>query len=239
MLRSSKAMGNSVSEFPHKRLGLKYAPSQHVSVEKLTGNRLLGYAVPELDPRPAAVILAVGERVLDVAVASRFSAKAKADGLRNGWCGFELGSLQKALALGPYCEIRCAVTRRTFVKIDENTIASATSIPRIDVTIEIILDQIRKEAGTVDSDEVWPFVELFIKEKGIEAFLEASYRYFLGRSIDNYGRTSIMADIAAGRSLRGVWDIIKLSDEARAKNLRVYSGPFDPNFPFSLESNRK
>ena len=59
-------MGDSVMLFPDAAFAARYAPVHQIRILSMSGNRLRGLAAPEAGPRPSAVILTAGERVLGV-----------------------------------------------------------------------------------------------------------------------------------------------------------------------------
>jgi hypothetical protein len=227
-------MGIGVTGFPHTVFAARYAPVHEVRVLSMSGNRLRGLAAPDGGQLPSAVILSAGERTLSVSIATAFSGIAKAEGMRDGWCGFELSGLQQALAYGPCGEIRCAVTNRSLITLDDEAIASAASLASPGITIESLRDEIRRDSGTDDLDGVWPFAEAFFQEKGPRAFIDASYLYILGRSGDPGGLSSFENAVKSGAALRQVWHAMAGSEEFKEKGSKIFLGPFDPGFPFSV-----
>ena len=227
-------MGAGVTGFPHAAFAARYAPVHEVRVLSLSGNRLRGVAVPDGGPWPSAVILGAGKRVLGVAIATSFSEEAKASGMRYGWCGFELSGLQHALAFGPRGEIRCAITNRLLITLDDEAIAGAASSLSTDITVEALRAEALSGYGSEDVEAIWPFAEAFFKEKGSASFLGAIYSYLLGRPLDSEGQSFFESSMERGMPPHNVWKTIAGSEEFRNRTSRVLSGPFDPGFPFSL-----
>jgi hypothetical protein len=227
-------MGASVTFFPHAVFAARYAPVHQIRILSMSGNRLRGLAIPEGGLRPSAVILAAGERLFGVSIAGGFSEEAKAAGLRYGWCGFELLGLQHALALGPRSEVRCAATNRSLITLDDDGIASAANSLSTSITVEALRAAALRENLTEDPDVIWPFAEAFLQEKGPRAFIDATYLYLLGRPADLDGRSFYEKSIAEGMRPRDVWSTFVESEEFRSKAMKVLSGPFDSDFPYSL-----
>jgi hypothetical protein len=227
-------MGDSVMLFPDAAFAARYAPVHQIRILSMSGNRLRGLAAPEAGPRPSAVILTAGERVLGVSIASAFSEEAKVAGLRDGWCGFEVAGLQHALALGPRGEVRCAATNHSLITLDDDAIASAASAPHTDITVEALRSQALRENGTANEAAVWPFAEAFFQEKGFGAFIDALYAYLLGRPCDKDGRSHYEQSMAAGAAPQDIWLSLLESEEFKNRGLKIIPGPFDPGFPFGL-----
>ena len=227
-------MGASVNGFAQTVFSARYAPVHEFRVLEMSGNRLRGLAAPDGSLLPSAVILSAGKRTLSISVASAFSEAAKAEGMRDGWCGFQLSGLQQALAYGPCGEIRCAVTSRLLLTLDDDAIASAPSLVSTNISIEALREEICRDSGTDSLDAVWPYAEALLEEKGVSAFIDASYVYLLGRSADAEGQSAFETRVTSGAPPRAVWHSIVDSEEFLKRRLKIFPGPFDPGFPFSL-----
>ncbi|MCA3357509.1 MAG: hypothetical protein ING02_05900 [Roseomonas sp.] len=225
-------MGISVAVFPHTVFAARYAPVHQLRILSMRGNRLSGLAAPESGPLPSAVILAAGERILGVSIATAFSEEAKVSGLRDGWCGFELSALQQALAYGPHGEIRCAATNRALITLDDDAIGRAViSVPAA-LNFKFIQDENLHMVGSGDLQSLWPYARRFLDWKGPTAFIEACHNFFLGRPSDPHGRSRFESALAAGEEPRSVWLSLLGSDECKSRGLKVFPGPSHPDFPF-------
>jgi hypothetical protein len=227
-------MGAGVIVFPHAEFATRYAPVHQIRVLAMAGNRVRGLAAPDGGLRPSAVMLVAGTRILGVSIASGFSEEANSYGMRLGWCGFELAGLQHALALGPCAEIRCAATNRSLITFDDDAIAEAANSMTSLVTLESMRAAIQRDNGIEDPNAIWPFAEALFREEGVDTFLEACYRFFFDRSIDDEGRRHFKDFLIGGAQLREVWDILLTSAEFKDRLAQSSPGPFHPRFPFSL-----
>src|SRR5271170_1129574 len=89
-----------------------YAPIDQVQIDpsSLELGVVSGYAAPSHGPKPCLLELIAGRDILATARACGFSENALIANLRFGWCGFKLGGLDVAGALGRTVELRCAVS---------------------------------------------------------------------------------------------------------------------------------
>ena len=229
-------MGAGMTTFPTQAFAARFAPVERAEVHRMDGNRVCGIATPVDGPRPCAVILAAGDRIFGVAIAGSFSPKAESAGVRDGWCGFEVTGIQHAMALGLVGQLRCAVTGRVLVVIDDDDVAQAANAARIDMSVEALRISVGKQNGTADIEAIWPFANALIRERGIDTFLDEAYRYLLGRPIDSDGWSSNKAQIAAGVPARRIWDGIVASDEFKSRSSRSFPGPFAPEFSLRVRA---
>ena len=227
-------MGVGMIVFPYAEFAARYAPVNQMRVLAMAGNRVRGLAAPEEGHRASAVMLVAGTRILGVSIAAGFSEEANANGMRLGWCGFELVGLQHALAFGLRAEIRCLASNRSLIMLDDDAVAAATSSDSPDVTVEAMRAAIQRDSGTENPDAIWPFAEALFREEGADAFLAECYSFFLHRPIDDAGRVHFSDLIIAGAPLREAWDTLLTSDEFKGRKTLSFPGPFDPRFPFSL-----
>ena len=147
-------MGTRVTTFPTQAFVARFAPVERVEVHRMDGNRVYGVAAPSDGPRPCAVILSGGDRIFGVATAGSYSPKAKAAGVRHGWCGFAVTGVQHAMAVGLVGELRCAVTGRSLATIDDNEVAQAVNIVRINISLEAMRRSIGSHISIADIDAI-------------------------------------------------------------------------------------
>ena len=221
-----------MTSLPRANFARRFAPVERLEIVQLVGNRVRGYAAPVGGDRPCAVVIASGSRVFGVAVAGAFSTEAKAAGLRLGWCGFEVMGALFGMALGGSAELRCAVESRTLVQLNNVDCLAQVMAPRPQASVEAALSIVQRQNDATGPDAVMPFSEAYCRVHGNAAFVDATYRYLLGRNADPHGRDSFLKDMDGGLSPDAIWRRFMTVPEYTNLPRHSFPGPFDPGFPF-------
>jgi len=198
---------------------------------------LRGFAAPAGGPRPCALVLAAGPEAIAVAQAGGFSPEARQCNLRLGWCGFSVGGLAQGLALGRDLELRCMVSDRVLGRWDAAELAAIVRPPpRTWLSVADLRVRLQAECGCTDISQVLPFAQELARSRGLRAALAVSYRYLLGREMDRAGETQYLAKAADAGGIAACWAAIMDSEEFRYRSQSMLPGPFEPGFPFPLDT---
>lgn len=196
---------------------------------------IVGYAAPERGPKPSVVELLVGDVLLGVSRASRFSQHAKAVKLRLGWCGFELAGVRLATALDGPIVVRCASSRAILSEFDREKIEPQQPVNRSSRNAMELLNELRLVNGTTDLSHVAPFILDFCAANGTATIIETFYRYFLRRSVDESGKQAWNDQINLGLNpIAFAERLIEHAQTEQANLQPILQGPFEPGFPFGL-----
>ena len=216
----------------------QYAPVKKFEIQQdmLSSGVVRGLAIPASGSLPCALALAAGPNVLAVAAATNFSSVALERNIRLGWCGFEVGGLNQAVATGHDVEIRCHTTGQVQVRWDGTTLASCLERQsRKHLTVQGMLSRLSSNITLADLDQVVPFALDLACRSGSRPFLRASYQYILRRWPEPEAESRFAGDYTTPQAIRELWNVLVNSPEATAARTPFLAGPFDPSFPFPLD----
>lgn len=212
-----------------------YYSNAPVSVAEVivNGESIIGFAAPQ-SGGPCLLKLTADDTPISFAVAAAYSEAAATEGLRSGWCGFELHGLRAAIALGGRVEVSCAVSGRILKSLtfkgDDMPSPAATSHS---LTVEDLLGMIRKPRSCSGADQILPFAMNHLRRHGVQSFRDMAYLTLLGRWPD--GSAPYPEDhIAEEKKRISVYlDALLESEEFQSKWAeQLLPGPFHPNFRF-------
>ena len=184
-----------------------------------------------LDPLTVAILDDKGSE-LAWGLAHHYREDLSAAGFAVGWCGFRVRSSipvsrlkQHALTLVDRCS-GTQIVRRFPVPYAQDEDAELSTIPEIvaaDPTMTASIFQLK------GCDEI---LDAFVTERGVDAFVAASYAYVLGRAVDPSGLASY-GNLIRENSLTPfqLLAILSDSDEFRSSP-RLLAAPNSAGFPF-------
>lgn len=191
---------------------------------------LTGYAAPQGEP-PCLLELRAGDTPVIFAKAARYSPLAAADGLRGGWCGFEVYGVAQAFAIDDAVRLVCSVSGQTLVEIATPP-ASRPAFDALPLTVLDLLAEVRRNDAAPSMDEVLPFALNHYRRHGARQFIEATYQTFLGRWPDaGAPQLSDRASSDEKRVLAYIRQVTR-SDECIARWGDGCPGPFHPQFRY-------
>jgi hypothetical protein len=223
-----------MKNFPANYFATHYAAVKQIEAYELHANRVSGISISERSDRPCAVIIYSADRVYGVGIASKLVSIEPKASQNDGRCGFEVFGIQNAFALGQDAELRCAITKKTLVAFTPSEILTATRSSQKRITVEALQGLVGNHISQDNLDAVWPFAESFARVNGTDAFIEASYRYLLGRPIDPDGHASKLNLLNSDNRLMAVWENIVSSTEFQERKSRSFVSPYDGSFPFKV-----
>jgi hypothetical protein len=217
----------------------KYAAVDYFEIlqEPAPSGIVRGIASPAGGPAPCALVLFSGQTMIATAPARDFSAAAKAHHIRLGWCGFEIGGLSQALAHGQEVELRCLTSGKVLAQWESTSLAVGL-IPqhRKFLTVGDMLKKLGNEGACPDISHILPFALALSQTRGTRPFLEASFRYLLGRQLDSAAELRFAGDYTTDKAVLSFWHTVLDSPERDRQAKLALPGPFDPFFPFPLDA---
>ncbi|MEN5146855.1 hypothetical protein [Brevundimonas diminuta] len=203
-----------------------------VSEVLVEGGRVFGYAAPQ-SGASCLLRLSANDTPISFAVASSFSDAAAKEGLRSGWCGFELHGLRSAIALGERVEVACAVSGRILKSMtlgpDDMPAPSGGSRS---LSVEELLAEIREPRCCPNVEKLLPFAMNHFRRHGEQSFRDMTYLTMLGRWPDNAApRPDNKIAEEEKRILVYLKDITS-SGEFDMKWAGQLPGPYHPDFRF-------
>lgn len=203
-----------------------------VSEVLIEGARVFGYAAPQ-SGAPCLLRLSANDTPVSFTVAGGFSEAAAKEGLRSGWCGFELHGLRAAIALGERVEVACAVSGRILksMTLGADDMPSPLGATR-SLSVEDLLAEVRQPRCCPDLEQLLPFAMNHFRRHGDQSFRDMAYLTLLGRWPDN---AAPRPDSKIAEEEKRVWtyleDIVS-SSEFDAKWAGQLPGPYHPDFRF-------
>lgn len=199
----------------------------------IKGDRIVGYAMPQA-VGPCLLRLSSDDTPISYATATAYSETAAAQGLRGGWCGFELHGLRLAMGLGERVEISCAVSGRILKSVPA-TLADMPAAPAASrsLTVEGLLRLVREPRSCASTAQLLPFALNHYRRHGAQSFRDRAYLTILGRWPD--ALAPYPDDSIAEEELRIATYIEDLADSAELTEKwteGTFIGPFHPDFRF-------
>jgi hypothetical protein len=213
---------------------IRYAPAYRCGQVTVQNATVSGLAYPAEGPRCCAIELVSASRVVGMLRADRFSDRAAALHIRDGWCGFDYQLRSSDFVFDDTLMLRCAVSRRVLHVVTHATVAweneASDSAARQLVTVAGLLTPgrtgtaaglsryeslIRRLAGSIDK----------------AAFVSFAFQFLLGRDPDPDGRQIYFDSITSGNDPFSVLEEIALSDEHTVLRRGWLPSPFDEQFP--------
>lgn len=196
----------------------------------IEGSRIFGYAAPQ-SGGPCLLRLSSDDTPINFAVAGAYSEAAANQGIRSGWCGFELHGLRLAIALGERVEIACAVSGRILKAHNYNAedMPPLSAVSR-SLSVEELLSEIRGPRCCPSPEILLPFALNHYRRHGAQAFRDMAYLTLLGRWPDAaapYPDERIAED--EKRILAYIDDLVS-SEEFLSRWGGQLPGPFHPDF---------
>lgn len=203
-----------------------------VSEILVEGDRIFGYAAPQAG-EPCLLRLSADDTPIGFAVAAGYSKAAAKEGLRSGWCGFELHGLRTAIGLGDRIEVSCAVSGRVLKAI----LVSGEDMPpppaaTRSLTVEDFLNVVREPRCSPGMEQLLPFALNHYRRHGPQSFRDMAYLTLLGRWPDEaaaYPDDTIDED---EKRITNYLESLVWSDEFGAKWAGQLPGPFHAGFRF-------
>lgn len=199
---------------------------------------MCGVAAPASGMKPSAIKLIVSGETISAARATRFSADAANDKIRLGWCGFEIGGLQAASALGSPIQIRCVASDAILQTWNATEIHRMHFIKKKTEKISIFqyLDLIKMTYSCNNLEQVIPFILHYHNKFGDKLLCETILKYFFGRDFSEF---EIEENLENLKSFSHIKDYLynikeKLQIEQESKEF-IRPGPFEGSFPFGIE----
>jgi hypothetical protein len=201
------------------------------------GGVVRGVAAPTRGSKPCAVKLTVAGDTVSAAKAIRFSQEAATSQTRFGWCGFELGGLQAASALGSPIQIRCIATDSVLGSWEATEIhgMSFSNTKRSSTVLEYI-SLVKMTYGCSDLVQVLPFMARYAIGTGHRALCETILEYTFQRApsaaevdqeIDHMRQSTHLKDYLT--------DVERKVRSQHGSRTPTWAGPFEAKFPFGLE----
>lgn len=212
-----------------------YYSNARVSVAdvRIQDGRIFGYAAPQAGG-PCLLRLTADDTPISFAVAASYSKTAAKEGLRSGWCGFELHGLRTAIGLGDRVEVSCVVSGRILKSLpskDESMPPPPTATRSL--TVEGLLSLVREPRTCSEAEQILPFAMNHYRRHGAQAFRDMAYLTLLSRWPDAsapYPDDAISQE--ERRISRYLEDIIGSGEFVSKWGGELPGGPFHPNFRF-------
>lgn len=203
-----------------------------VSEVLIEGARVFGYAAPQ-SGGPCLLRLSANDTPISFAVAGGFSAAAAKEGLRSGWCGFELQGLRAAIALGERVEIACAVSGRILksVSLDAEDMPPPPSVTR-SLSVEELLSEVRAPRGCPGLEQLLPFAMNHYRRHGAQSFRDMAYLTLFGRWPDEAAAHPDGEIVEDEKRISAYLDDLVWSEEFASKWAGQLPGPYHPDFRF-------
>lgn len=203
-----------------------------VSEVLVEGDRIFGYAAPQAGG-PCLLRLSADDTAVSFAVAGGYSKAAAREGLRSGWCGFELHGVRTAIGLGDRVEVSCAVSGRILksLLLGGDDMPAAPSATR-SLTVEELLHVVREPRSSPSLEQLLPFAMNHYRRHGTQSFRDMAYLTLLGRWPDATAAYPDDAIAEEERRLTAYLEDLVWSEEFGAKWAGQLPGPFHPGFRF-------
>ncbi|WP_427790994.1 hypothetical protein [Brevundimonas diminuta] len=203
-----------------------------VSEVLVEGARVFGYAAPQ-SGGPCLLRLSANDTPISFAVAAGYSAAAAKEGLRSGWCGFELHGLRSAIALGERVEIACAVSGRILksMTLDADDMPPAPGATR-SLGVEELLAEVRQPRCCPELAQLVPFAVNHLRRHGDQSFRDMAYLTLLGRWPDNAAPRPDSKIAEEEKRVATYLSGITASKEFAEKWGTQLPGPYHPDFRF-------
>lgn len=194
------------------------------------GGRIFGYAAPQ-SGGPCLLRLSADDTPISFAMAGGFSEVAAAEGLRSGWCGFELHGLRLAIALGERIEIACAVSGRILktMTFGAGDMPPLSTVSR-SLSVEELLSEVRAPRCCPNLETLLPFALNHYRRHGVQSFRDMAYLTLLGRWPDAaapYPDGEIAED---EKRISSYIDDLVWSEEFGSRWGGQLPGPYHPDF---------
>ena len=171
-----------------------------------------------------------------MATCDGFSDEAAREGIRLGWCGFTLGGLPAAAALGQGAELLCAVSARPLAVWSRDDLAQidlATRRPLL--SVPGLRRYVNGLNGCGEARQIIPFLARYAERRPMRELIAALWRYFLRRPPLDSEIDKIVVDLPDEWKLEWLLDRVTSTDEFKAGPGFPFPGPFEPEFPFDRE----
>lgn len=198
----------------------------------IEGARIFGYAAPQ-SGGPCLLRLSANDTPVSFAVAGGFSPAAAKEGLRSGWCGFELHGLRAAIALGERVEVACAVSGRILksLSLDADDMPPPPAVAR-SLSVEELLREVRQPRCSPGVEQLLPFALNHYRRHGAQSFRDMAYLTLLGRWPDAAAAYPDAAIAEDEKRVSVYLEDLVWSEEFGAKWAGQLPGPHHPDFRF-------
>jgi hypothetical protein len=213
-----------------------YAPVHESEIDRTEIARgfIQGYAAPKRGPKWCRLELVSGGKLVAVADACGYSEIARANGVRFGWCRFDMGGLAVAGALAELVQIRCAISGALVAEFEAEALVGAVP-KRQPLTLSALCAFISELRGCSSLEQISPFAERYREIHAEKAFVEALYVYLLKRRPSAREVDDFLRDLPEGWNVGDCWKKMTSSPEFARRPSKILPGGFDPGFSFGLE----
>lgn len=205
-----------------------YTATYTFKIKAVKGSHVQGWAAPKSGPRCSCLLFYAGDTLVAAARADKHDSDAAKQGLRHGWCKFEIRLTPRHFVLAETLRVCCSESGMELGQISRSEVAfddsGVVGLNSVEAIAKVNLDD--------RYTDIRPFEPLIMRLSELlddEQFVSFAYRFVLERRSDVAGVASYRT--LAKSSPTTIIQSLLESEEFKRKRDPGLPGPFSHEFP--------